>query len=300
MRLSLIVSIFNRRDLFACGLKSWSQQTLPASDWELILVDDMSNEDLREVYGPYIGQLNIRHVRMDHTKHRIFHEINPGWTDGQAENWYHTPALSINLGLRLARGENIGIVQPEVVAHREAFRLGVEQAEQRQSFVFGKMILSSPNFRENYVLSGDPNFESHWNICQQDPGAIRFEDHELYWYLAFLRRDAAFAVGGVDEEYLRGVYAEDDDFKHRLRLAGWPPHLEREIRGFHLDHSHENSRRGLQQTNPRLWDRISIINRERYARWGHGRDHEYPLVANQGYDWGSMDCLAGIEDFATT
>ena len=69
MKLSVILPIYNRSELLARGLKSIFWQTMDKKDFEIIIVDDNSPEDLSKVYQEYIGKMNIRHIIFDHKKH---------------------------------------------------------------------------------------------------------------------------------------------------------------------------------------------------------------------------------------
>src|SRR5687768_1571919 len=79
MRLSVVLSVHNRTKLLRRALDSYVLQTLPPREWEVILVDDMSTEDLSTAYRDLLGKLNVTHVKMDHTRHAVFQERNPNW-----------------------------------------------------------------------------------------------------------------------------------------------------------------------------------------------------------------------------
>ena len=288
VELSVVLSIYNRSDLFRAGLASIASQSLSPERFEVVIVDDESTEDLREVYGEYIGKLNIVHVRMNHRRHWLWPELNP--KPKKQETWFHTPALSINLGLKRARGEVVCITQPEVVLAPDALEEGLKHGRTR-AFVFGDICLSTAEFRNHYLESGGA-WADEWQTAIRD--GHRFVPNEMYWFLSFLRREIAVRVGGVDEEYLRGVYGEDDDFRDRVRLSGVPLVRNDSIRGIHLDHSDE--KHWKQQRASAHWREAGERNRARY-RAAQALGKSRPWRTNTGKDWGSDRCVAEVHEW---
>jgi glycosyltransferase involved in cell wall biosynthesis len=292
MRLSVVLSIHNRLQLFRHGLFSFTQQTLPTKDFELIVIDDMSTENIREYLNEWRKKLNIRYVRIDHTKHWLFHELNPNPSDNTFANWYHTPALSNNIGFKLARGEVLMITQPEIIQAPNNLMIGYADALTNH-FIFGKTYLTDQRFTE-WVNAAEWK-DLYYKELLRVPGAshYHFPRGVFYWYVAFLRTEHALKLNGVDEEYLRGVYAEDDNFRIRVQLSGIWPKDNWDIEGIHVDHSHESEKH--RRRNEAHWENGARTNRARFQQFLTDiRNHEYVkknIVVNQEKDWGSMDCV---------
>src|SRR3990172_1318553 len=103
MKLSIILSIFNRKRLFSRGLDSIKKQSMPKEDFEVLVVDDGSIDDYTDLFKD--SGLNIRHIKIDHTKHDLYPVLQNDPIKkklGVPELWYHTPALSINIGIKQA------------------------------------------------------------------------------------------------------------------------------------------------------------------------------------------------------
>ena len=99
----------------------------------------------------------------------------------------------------------------------------------------------------------------------------------------------------MDFEYLNGVAGEDDDFRERIRHAGWPPVHDPEIEGLHQDHSHETEPHRLRDT--KAWadglERNRRLLRQRWEKVGG-----FPFPANADDDWSAEDCVVGSMSYA--
>lgn len=307
MKLSVVIPIYNRSELFARGLKSIAWQTMNKDDFEIIVVDDSSSEDIKAVLAPYFGILNIRHIIVDDSQHPIFKELCPNYQGGDYNKeglWPHTPALSINVGIKHAIGEVICITQPEMIHAPNNFINGYNLANSGYEQVFGECIKVSPRFNE--WLDNNSNwFDRDFNeiLSQADNLGLEytFAPGEYYWFIEFIPREACLAVGGVDEEFLRGVYGEDDDFRQRGRSAvrgetyrartngmhGWNGN----IIGIHQNHQSECDTIKNQDRNGHAWDKWGKINREKFYMF------TFEKVANAGKDWGSEKCVRSVNDY---
>jgi len=285
---SAVLSIHNRSKLFRRALYSYLWQTMPPENWEILLLDDMSTEDLSKTYHDMIGRINMRHVKIDHRRHPLWKSKNPSWSEGQKENWYHTPAITMNVGFHLARGPVICLCHPEILHPPENFeRAAVRIFAEEQVYLFGTTYVGTQasnewlDRRRNWTAAG-------WGGFLQAVGAegLNKLTGECYWYTSFIPRAAARKVHGVDFEYLNGVAGEDDDFRERVKLAGWTPIHAPELEGFHQDHSHEREQHRRRDTDE--WASGLEANRALY----NGRKQRgFPVVANGTADWTGIECF---------
>jgi hypothetical protein len=131
------------------------------------------------------------------------------------------------------------------------------------------------------------------NHLLQIPGAkascLTMPPHPpAYWYFMCVAKKYVDMIGGVDERFLGGICAEDDDFANRMRMAGVTPVFEHHIVGIHQDHSREDNGDGVH------------IDRNEKAML-HLRIHNTTLmkdnlvkgdpVTNVGHDWGSSTLI---------
>ena len=296
MLVSVALSIHNRSRLLARALAGYAAQSMPARDFEIILVDDQSTEDLSKVLEPWRGKLNIVHVRIDHTRHPSFRARNPEWKAGDAfENWFHTPAISTNVGISMARGKVLCLCHPEILHAPWNLERAwtILEGGEKQRYLFGLTYLGTQTM--NALLDADPDWTRHtWPVFIDRMGGAevpRFRSNELYWYTSFLPKVAAKIVRGVDFRYLDGVAGEDDDFKHRVETAGWRPVFESRVEGFHQDHTNETERHRRRDTPE--WE--SALARNRAILDLRRKEKFLPFEANAGTDWTAMDTVVSID-----
>lgn len=288
MKISAVLSIHNRSELFKRAIDGYLYQSMSPTDWEIILIDDMSTEDLSQTYQHVIGDINLRHIKIDHRRHPIWKEMNPKGTEGAFENWYHTPAITINLGCHLARGSVICLCHPEILHAPWNFVNAFSTIQKKPGFLFGKTYLGRPAM--NVHLSKIKSWSSlgwEWflNKMRTIEHLGNFGPTELYWYTSFLPKEAVGIVGGVDLEYCRGAAAEDDDFRDRVALAGCLPRYFPEAEGFHQDHSNEQEKH-RDRTSKHWFDGLT----KNRALYYYRKDNKkYPTKANVNYDWTCLE-----------
>jgi glycosyltransferase involved in cell wall biosynthesis len=290
MKISVIYSNYNRSDLMEAGLHYLARQSMSPEEFEVVIVDDGSEEDYEPICEAYADRLRIQWVRYDHTRHPIFAELNPGGRailDPPDEPlWYHTPAISHNLGMRHARGEVICITQPEVLFHPDCLQRGYDAATGKKRLVFGMPYMSTPEFRVWVLEARKEGRHIRWSDLKKNSGHTGGGDggenfrYYAYWWIAFVQSAAIFRICGVDEEYQRGVYGEDDDFRVRLERDRWHKIYHKTAEGIHLDHSHLG---GHWDRNGERWKQGGEVNRKRYDLV---RRRQLPVAANQGRVWG--------------
>lgn len=271
---------------------------MPKEDFELVVVDDGSTEDIRKVLRPYFGKININYIRVDHTKHPIWQELNP---DGVEREWYHTQALTANIGLKKSQGEICCISQPEMLHCPSNFDVGYSFSKSQNKQAFTEIVYATDRFNEWLDTHRWTRLHYDELLAEADRHGkeyeIFFPDQEMYWYIQFFPRIPAIQIGGVDEEYLRGVYAEDDNFKARLRMDGYPEvYMGRQhpthtaigrIVGIHQSHRDEGRLYKKQDREGQMWDRGQRVNRERWAEWCRNPH----ALANQGKNWGDESLI---------
>jgi glycosyltransferase involved in cell wall biosynthesis len=309
VKLSAVLSIHNRKTLFGRALPGYLWQTMPPDQWEIILVDDGSDADLTDCYRAYEGRINLSHVYLDHTRHPIFRERNPLWAPGLPKDWYHTPALSINAGVALARGEIICLAHPEILHKETNFDLAYGLLTTNKLFAFSPTILGTAETNrimaegENLLLKGlrpasDPPWTwtmMGWQGFLQAINARtlqQFGPTERYWYCSFLPRAAVEAVRGVDFDYLGGVAGEDDDFRDRVAAAGWPSYHAPELESVHQNHDDETEPHRIRTSEK--WTRGLERNRAIYAGRKKSGWIAATAAANSDYDWTALECVAKI------
>lgn len=287
---SSVLSIHNRSKLFKRALQGYLWQTMPAENWEIVLIDDCSTEDLSQTYENLIGRINLRHIKFDHTRHPLFRAKNPDWEPGRKKNWYHTPALTINLGMHVSRGPIISLCHPEVLHAPENFELAaIRILKEEGVYLFGTTFLGTQDSNRWLDKNGSwVNFGWKGFLGRVAGHTLeRYGQEASYWYTSFFPRISGRTIGGVDFEYLNGVAGEDDDFRDRMELGGYAPLWAPELEGFHQNHDDEGEAHRVRTTEE--WKRGLAHNRALYAK--RKATKYYPKPANQGVDWTAKECF---------
>jgi len=285
VRVSILLSIFNRSELLDLGLRSLLRQTMPAKEWEVILLDDMSTDDLSKVYKRY--PINVTHVRFNPKDHPNY-------------KGYHTQSLALNLGARKAKGEVLCVSQPEMLHDKENLARGYSRALQ-DDLVYGLTILSHRKFSDWLRASTSEHGFGHlWD--EANKLASPFHDNEYYWYIAFVKRQHFVTIHGVEETYMEGVYAEDDEWKERLGFAGVNSCLDKSIRGIHVNHEFEADLYPKQDRVAGFWKKGAEHNRARYFQWqkdakAEGQNPKDWMIANKHLDtWGDPKYIVAVKE----
>jgi SAM-dependent methyltransferase len=118
IKVSVIVSTFNRGSLLRRALETYLTQTLPADEWEYLLVDDGSSDDTLEVCREFKARglpLRVLDAARDLGKPK-----EPGkWRDGCALR---------NAASLFAFGEVLVSSHPEIMAPPDALRVAYDAA----------------------------------------------------------------------------------------------------------------------------------------------------------------------------
>jgi glycosyltransferase involved in cell wall biosynthesis len=282
---SVIISIQNRRDFLDRTLRTYARQTMPKSDFEIVIVDDNSQEDILGLCKMHAKEsgLQFQYIKMDTSK-------------GAVPQKGFTPALSNNIGFKNARGSVLIITGPETLQSERNLEYTWETCKNpiclygvvhRSSAEFVKRI-RDPEFWKSYQ-----SFDSFFNI----PGAlsVRADTTGFWWYYAAAKKEYIMAMNGVDEKFMGGICGEDDDFANRMNFLGVKLEYNRKVLGIHQDHSNEDRVDPVHDIrfNKKKWKKLRAHNLALLSQCISNRDP----VANKGIDWGTEKAIITKEIF---
>jgi GT2 family glycosyltransferase len=194
IRVSVVIPTCRRPELLGRCLEALLGQTLPAAEFEVIVVDDGDCARTRQIVAAVSGA----RIRPDGPRIRLLQALA---TQG--------PAAARNLGWRHAQGEVIAFTDDDTVPVRDWLAEGLKALRPTLAAVAGRVVVPTP--------ARATDFE------RMTKG---LEDAEFVTANAFVRRAALEAVGGFDERFLR-AWREDSDLQFRLirsgRAIGWAP-----------------------------------------------------------------------------
>ena len=206
-RLSVVIPTFNRRDRLARALSALERQTLPASEFEVVVVDDGSTDDSAQWLAQRTTPYGLRVLR----------QTNGG------------PARARNAGVELARGELVLFVDDDVEPDSAllAEHLRFHDAE-RDIVVIGPLA-SLPHYDQPWVAWEQAKVEQQYRAMERGDWAPTFR--QFWTGNASVARQHVLDAGGFDPSYLR---AEDVELGVRLRQRGLQFRFNPAARGLHF------------------------------------------------------------------
>lgn len=188
--LSVVVAVHQGGDALRHSLEALSWSDLARTEWELIVVDDGSNDETPWIAAEYADIL----VRL------------PGKP--------HGPAYARNRGFEFARGEYVAFIDADVCVHRDTLAqfVLVLSREPQVSAVFGAF---DTNPAAKGLVSQYRNLLAHY-YHQQHPGPA-----ETFWASCGAIRKAAFLEAGTFDEWrFTRRQVEDFELGYQLRERG--------------------------------------------------------------------------------
>ena len=289
MKISVVISACdNREHLFDRSLFTWNKQTLNKNEWELIVVDDDVRDSVREqcrnankIYG-----INVRYIRID--KSKSFYKVKT-----------FTPALTNNVGFKKSRGNVICVTGPETLQ-------GWNNLENAYKVLNRKVCAYGLVYKAS--ISATKTFENNWNLLKNKdipviwdevPGAkagcvTKPPDPPRYWYFMAVAKKHINAIHGVDERFVGGLCAEDDDFATRMNLYGVTPIFEHSMTGIHQDHSIEDKDDNIHIN--RFTKNGNYLRSCNVRLWKQNMRNKICIV-NNNHEWGSDDLITVDEEF---
>ena len=289
MKVSVIISACpNREELFARSLSTYSRQNFDKKEFEILLVDDGDRSVLfglcKLAYEDY--GLQIRYIKID-----------PSKSTYQIKSF--TPALTNNVGFRMANGEVVVITGPETMWAENNLSVAYSMADRRQC-AYGLVYRASPEFNKHIGQVVDWEKQSFAQILNY-PGAqadcrTRPPHPPAYWYYMAVARGYVMQIGGVDERFLGGICGDDDDFANRMRFSGVTPVFEHGMIGIHQNHESGDITDAVHSIR-----HITDAAHNNLRGWNELRKHNLNLihenirnrdpVANKNHIWGDLNVV---------
>ncbi len=214
MKLSVIIVSYQVRHYLAQCLDSL-QRALKDLESEVIVVDNHSSDD------------TVAYIRKNYS-----------WVRVIASNHNLGFAKANNIALRLAKGEYVLFVNPDVVVAENTVKECVDVlAEHPETGALGVCMLNRDGTRALESRRGIPTpmtaFYKMSGLCKIYPKSRRFGRYYMGWLpwdvpveieivsgaFTMLRTSVMREMNGYDEEYF--MYGEDIDLSYRLLKAGY-------------------------------------------------------------------------------
>jgi GT2 family glycosyltransferase len=194
-RLSVVTPTYNRRASLERFLYSLEVQTLPADQFEVIVVDDGSSDDTL----PFLDRLRVDYAI------RVLRQAHQG------------PAQARNLGAAQAHAELVLFLDDDVVAAPNLLaRHLASHARQPDAVVIGPMLPPPAAWRRSaWVRWEEVMLEKQYRDMRT--GKYPCSPRQFYTANASVHRAQFLRAGGFDPSFKR---AEDVELAYRLRDLG--------------------------------------------------------------------------------
>jgi glycosyltransferase involved in cell wall biosynthesis len=206
-RLSVVIPTFNRRDRLERVLAALERQTTPASEFEVVVVDDGSTDGTSEWLAQRSTTFELRGVR----------QANAG------------PARARNAGVELAIGEIVLFLDDDVEPVPELISEHLRTHAAEPNVVVIGPLASLPHYDQPWVAWEQAKVEAQYRAMERGDWAPTFR--QFWTGNASLARQHVIGVGGFDPSYLR---AEDVELGVRLQDRGLGFRFNPRARGLHF------------------------------------------------------------------
>jgi GT2 family glycosyltransferase len=186
-QISVVIATHERPQLLLRCVDALLAQTLPAAQFEIVIVDDGSSRSSRE---RLMAELSSRRCRRAPTLRFLWLPENRG------------PAAARNCGILAARGGVVAFTDDDTVPLPNWLECGLEAIRHGADAVAGAVDVPLPAVPTDY-----------------ERDAAGLSNAGFVTANCFVRRDLLCAVGGFDERF-RFAWREDTDLCFRLRASG--------------------------------------------------------------------------------
>lgn len=187
-RVSVVIATYERCALLARCIDALLAQTLPPSQYEIVIVDDGSSRSTREQVVAALA--TRRRLRRAPTLRFLWMPANRG------------PAAARNCGILAARGDVVAFTDDDTVPRPDWLQAGLDAIAAGADAVAGAVDVPLPDVPTDY-----------------ERDAAGLSNAGFVTANAFVRRDLLAALGGFDERF-RCAWREDTDLCFRLRASG--------------------------------------------------------------------------------
>lgn len=235
---SVIIPTYNRREILNYTLISLAKQDFDKDKFEVIVIDDGSNDGTDELVRSYEGKMNL-----------VYHFL---------KDRGHTPATARNKGILLSKGKVCLFIDSGVSLNTNCIREHVKFYEERPThatvigYVYGFFAPEDVEEKMKELFIPDDPYESCRLLSENDIFRDvrdrhyflyndRLEDLPAPWFYYWschisANREDLLRVGMFDESYNGRWGVEDNDLGFRLQQEGIKIYLLRSAETIHYPH----------------------------------------------------------------
>ena len=193
LRASVVIATYNRRHLLTEVLRALGQQSIPRSCFEVVFVDDGSQDGTAE----WLATLTLPF------DHRVLRQTNQG------------PSAARNAGIRVARGDIVVLLDDDFVPDPDLLREHLRIHDSEEGVVVMGPALSLPHYRQPWIAWQQATLERTYDAMVR--GDLEPSFRQFWSGNCSVAREQVVAVGGFDPS-LR--VNEDVELGYRLMSRG--------------------------------------------------------------------------------
>lgn len=228
--ISLVIPYYNKPYEIGLILMALSKQDYPLENFEVVIIDDGSDEPLTELVKKYGDRLHITYERKERLGVR---------------------GLIRNLGVAVAQGERVIFLDSDMVPERDfisQFAAALGENQQRvvlgwryNLFEFNKEFVDESVIEHSFeILSSQVGLPDGRIIAvehQQRTGRSTLGNwRQLHSHSFALYKSLFLSVDGFDEEFSRNWGAEDVELGYRLEKVGAEIIFNTKAVSYHIEH----------------------------------------------------------------
>ncbi len=198
MDISIIIPTYNRKIFLANCLKSLFNQTYPKEKYEIIIVDDGSNDGTKEFITGLQSKYNAYNLN-------YFYQRNKGW------------ASSRNLGIKKTKGKIIVFIDTDCIANKnwlESILMSFGKAPKRVGGIGGPTVVKF--YKQNIIAQIDQAILNHFiNKFKKDKEALFLPTCNLS-----IKKEIFAKIGNFDTDFDKEA-GEDSEFCWRIIKNGY-------------------------------------------------------------------------------
>ena len=205
-RVSVVIATYNRRQLLGEALRALGRQSVPPSSFEVVVVDDGSQDGTAE----WLAMLTLPF------DHHVLRQTNQG------------PSAARNAGIRISRGDIIVLLDDDFVPDRDLLREHLRIHDSEEGVVVMGPALSLPHYRQPWIAWQQATLERAYDAMSR--GDLEPSFRQFWSGNCSVERKEVLAAGGFDPS-LR--FNEDVELGYRLMSRGLRFRFNASAKGLH-------------------------------------------------------------------
>lgn len=240
MNISVIILVWNKAYEMSLILEAFKIQTIKKSDFEIIIVDDGSEDHLEQIIKNSENELDINYIKMQHTGNR---------------------AGNRDIGVELTQYESILFLDGDIIPAPNFIEFHMKHCSdttniismglRNQMHAFNQDLISVNTIRHNFeIIAQQPAYSDERNLALSALKEFGLSINDK-WFITYsnnlcINKDFYMKIGGFDENFSKGWGAEDVELGYRALQNGGRIKLIEEVICYHIHHKDDWKNKRIQ------------------------------------------------------